>query len=278
MVSPLTYSDLWFTASPTDHNLPRGYPGTTLRGAFGFALRHVACHTRHQDCDRCLLSEHCAYSVVFEGVPPSDRRIMRKYPRVPQPFVLLLPDYAGAPTGPDERLRFGIRLFGPAAAAYPYVVQAVKTMLERGLGRDRAPFALEEVTDGQGVVYHRDNSTLRPAAKRCAAIENRTGVAAQTVEVECRTPLRLKVDGRIARHLALGPLFRAVVRRARLLWAFYGDGDGEVETPGARLQRPAMAGHSPIQWPPEAPDGDRRPDRPRPVSVATGRRGPAGLA
>jgi len=234
MASPLTYSDLWFTASPTDHNTLRGYSGTTLRGAFGFALRHVACHTRHQDCDRCLLSEHCAYSVVFEGVPPSDRRIMRKYPRVPQPFVLLVPDSTGAASR-DERLRFGIRLFGPAAAAYPYVVQAVKTMLERGLGRDRAPFALEEVSDGQSLIYRSGDSTLRPAIKRSVVIEDWLGAAADTVEVTCLTPLRLKVDGRIARHLALGPLFRAVVRRARLLWAFYGDGDGEVETPGDLL-------------------------------------------
>jgi hypothetical protein len=118
---------------------------------------------------------------------------------------------------------------------YPYVIQAVKMMMERGLGRDRAPFTLEEVTDGEGVVYHCDDSALRPATKRTIAIPDGTDTTTEAVEITCRTPLRLKVDGRIARDLALGPLFRAAVRRARVLWAFYGDGDEEILTPGEVL-------------------------------------------
>jgi len=248
MAPALPYADLCFKASAEDGPPLPGFPGPTLRGALGLALRRLACHARRQECDRCLVAARCAYSVIFEGVPPADRRIMRKYPRVPQPFLFLLagppgPGRLPAPGRPPDRsaaegaLAFGVRLFGPAVAMYPYVVEAVRQMLGRGLGRDRRPFTLQEVTDGREVLYREGDTSLRPPRTRLLRFgaEGPPASGGGTVEVRCLTPLRLQVDGRVARRLALGPLLRAVLRRARVLAAFYGRGDGDIETPSALL-------------------------------------------
>jgi hypothetical protein len=55
--------------------------GATLRGALGYILKQTVCQVDHGDCDRCLLKTACAYPIIFEGVPPAERTVMRKYPR-----------------------------------------------------------------------------------------------------------------------------------------------------------------------------------------------------
>ena len=46
--------------------LPR-YPGSTLRGAFGHALKEAVCVVRHRDCERCMLAERCIYPYRARG-------------------------------------------------------------------------------------------------------------------------------------------------------------------------------------------------------------------
>jgi len=69
----------------------------------------------------------------------------------------------GLPPGPSI-LQVPARpaMMGQASGAYPYVIQAVKSMCERGLGRERTPFVLERVSDGQATVYDASESVLRP--------------------------------------------------------------------------------------------------------------------
>ncbi|MGC9455736.1 MAG: CRISPR system precrRNA processing endoribonuclease RAMP protein Cas6 [Phycisphaerae bacterium] len=216
------------------------YPGKTLRGALGRSLKDVVCHGRRADCSQCVLRERCAYSVAFEGFPPFGRTMMRKYQRIPQPLVLQPPGTGDVPTADDLMLRFGVRLFGPAAAMYPYVIYAVERMLDRGLGAQRVPIPLREVSDGEKVIYRKGDDTIRPPAQNVLSVDDSTSPGPSEVQVECVSPLRLQVRGREAREFDLAALLRAVVRRVRLLGAFYGDGD-EVETPSAVLNAAAKA-------------------------------------
>lgn len=47
------------------------YAGSTLRGAFGRALRRAACITGQQKCTGCPLRNSCAYGVVFDPAAPA---------------------------------------------------------------------------------------------------------------------------------------------------------------------------------------------------------------
>ena len=48
--------------------------GSALRGAFGHALKAVACSMPHGDCGRCLLVERCLYPKLFETSARSRNR------------------------------------------------------------------------------------------------------------------------------------------------------------------------------------------------------------
>ncbi len=48
-----------------DAELPP-FLGTTLRGAFGHALKAITCSMPHGDCSRCFLVKHCLYPRLFE--------------------------------------------------------------------------------------------------------------------------------------------------------------------------------------------------------------------
>jgi hypothetical protein len=47
------------------------YAGSTLRGAFGRALRRAACVTGQNTCAGCPLRNSCAYGVVFDPAAPA---------------------------------------------------------------------------------------------------------------------------------------------------------------------------------------------------------------
>jgi hypothetical protein len=64
------------------------YKGSTLRGGFGHAFKHVVCTFKGKPCDNCLLKHRCVYSYVFETLPPDDATKMTKYLRAPHPFVI----------------------------------------------------------------------------------------------------------------------------------------------------------------------------------------------
>lgn len=141
----LNYVELRFEGRLRDdrQRLP-DFLGATLRGALGFILKRIVCQVSHGVCDRCLLKTACPYPVIFEGMPPAERDVMRKYPRVPQPFVLL-PDLGA---DQENHISWGIRLFGAACRYWPYVIHVFRTACEEGLGRNKVVCDIEQVVDG----------------------------------------------------------------------------------------------------------------------------------
>jgi hypothetical protein len=71
--------------------------GSTLRGAFGHALKQAVCIMEHRDCARCMVAERCLYPYLFETpVPPDAMRILRNQTQAPRPFILAPPLLNGA--------------------------------------------------------------------------------------------------------------------------------------------------------------------------------------
>ena len=69
------------------------FPGSTLRGAFGHALKNAVCVMRHRECSKCLVFSRCLYPSVFETRWPDELTAMRKQLDAPHPFVLDAPVY-----------------------------------------------------------------------------------------------------------------------------------------------------------------------------------------
>lgn len=63
--------------------------GSTLRGAFGHALKQAICIMSHRDCERCMVAERCLYPYLFETpVPAGAMRLLRNQKQAPRPFIL----------------------------------------------------------------------------------------------------------------------------------------------------------------------------------------------
>jgi hypothetical protein len=151
--------------------------GSTLRGAFGHALKEAVCVMNHRDCVKCMVADRCIYPYLFETPVPPDVPQLRGQSQAPHPFILTPPILKApeiveqvsahslsdggkvrlvrspATDSPDGRRRmsrgdvlvFELLLMGRAVEYLPYVVYAVSEMARRGLGVERARFELKEV-------------------------------------------------------------------------------------------------------------------------------------
>jgi len=214
--------------------LPR-FPGATLRGALGYVLRDTVCQLRQADCRHCVLQAACPYPAIFEGLAPENRRVMRLYERIPQPFVLVVawPDRHGMAS---SVLTWGVRLFGPACSYWPYVVHVYRTVGQRGLGKRRIRYRLRKVTDavtGQ-VVWSPDNAEPRQPGFGNVLAGGRSTPDECTLRWVFSTPVRLALN---SGHLSGLDLVLAGRRRLHIMEYFYGEGDeqGDSES-GERLE------------------------------------------
>lgn len=244
-VTGISYCDLIFRAEATGEDSaatsktipdPKtglfmcSLPSVTLRGAFGLALKRVVCHfkmTENKFCTECMLRVRCPYSLIFDGLPPSDRKMLRLYEFAPQPF--LFRDVEVKAENPPS-LTFTIRLFGPAIDLFPYVVVAVEQMLQKGLGRQRAGFTLVQVQDGEHVIYRNGRSRIDPPKVNILdpyQVLTPEDADAQTVRIglTSQAPVHIRTAGKFNTRPGFGDLIRSGLRRMKLMNHLYGDHD-----------------------------------------------------
>jgi hypothetical protein len=121
------------------------YLGSTIRGAFGLALRQSCCVLRRQVCCSCLLRSRCVYSYTFETPLNGSGDQARRYASAPHPFVLNLDIHSPGTREVGSTFSFGVTLIGRAAEFLPYFVHAFQRMGELGLGKGRGTFELVRV-------------------------------------------------------------------------------------------------------------------------------------
>lgn len=93
--------------------------GSTLRGAFGHALKAIACSMGHADCSRCFLVERCLYPRLFETSAGNGKVLRAKGTSIDAPLMhRRLPEdreaLAGREKGPEG---FGATTSQPSVLA-----------------------------------------------------------------------------------------------------------------------------------------------------------------
>lgn len=186
-----------------DASLPR-YPGSTLRGAIGGALRDRACVTGAPDCRGCAHVSTCHYGVLWES--GGEVSGPRRFSDPPRPYVLD-PFHYGTRTRflPGDRMAFRLRVFGPAIDRVPWLILAVEEAARRGLGRGPSPFELLRVNsfDDQRQPLSlfsegRIVETARLGIQRLGPIRTRELPEAGRVSLILETPLQLTDGTRMA--------------------------------------------------------------------------------
>ncbi|MCL6580703.1 MAG: CRISPR system precrRNA processing endoribonuclease RAMP protein Cas6 [Firmicutes bacterium] len=211
------------------------YKGSVLRGGFGSAFRRVACAQRAKDCSGCLVRPVCPYAYVFETSPPPDSAVLRNLKDVPRPFVIEPPEDDRTEYAPGDELDFGLVLIGRGVEYLPFFIAAFKELGRTGIGPLRAGFELvrvEQVGPGggpravvyegaSGVVAATASSLFRHCVGRVEVAAAASALGGDSVEVEFRTPTRLKADSELRARPEFEALVRAGLRRVSSLAYFH---------------------------------------------------------
>lgn len=65
--------------------------GSTIRGAFGHALKEAVCIMPHRNCERCLVVDRCVYPFLFETAPPPNSQQLHGQNNAPHPYIITPP-------------------------------------------------------------------------------------------------------------------------------------------------------------------------------------------
>jgi hypothetical protein len=219
------------------------YPGSTIRGAFGIALKKVVCALKNKECATCILRAQCIYSYVFETPPNAGARVMKKYLQVPRPFILEPPLEKKIEYQPGENLSFGLTLIGDRAmACCPYFIYAFDELGRVGIGADSGRFELKTVrykgngfddndhVNGGGdavgdVVYSAESKTYKPIDGKGLAIDPEglcaTSAEPRTLAINFLTPTRIYYKGSLTAEPEFHILIRNLQRRVAHLAHFH---------------------------------------------------------
>ena len=209
--------------------------GSTLRGAFGHALKAISCCVPHQDCKICFLSEVCLYTTVFEPTAP-------KLKDAPRPFIFEPPippltnELSQNSTlklliSENGKISFDLILIGEAIRKMPYFIYALELMARHGLGAERQPFAVSEVF----TINSDDSPELIYASGQLKVLPHRTSNLGEQVEtvlakitpsenlrISFPTPLRINRQRQILEKVSFTEFFKQCSLRIKFLSENYG--------------------------------------------------------
>ncbi len=219
------------------------FKGATVRGLLGHALRRVVCALKRQACETCLLRDDCLFARMFVLPPPSNNAASNTSVE-PHPFVLEPPLEKKTVYQPGETITIGLILFGELNRKLPYFVYAFDEMGRIGIGRRndgrRGCFALEQVLSGGQSVYDPAQGRIQLPSLERLSLHGGFPPPAGTdlLEVDLKTPLRFKRNGRLHDDMPFEELVRLALRRAASLLAAFGSGEPDLDYSGI-VQRAA---------------------------------------
>ncbi len=210
------------------------FKGSTLRGAFGHALKTVTCALKHQECETCLLAKTCAYALIFATEKLCDSHVTAR----PHPYIINPPMSEQQDYEAEETFEFNLVLVGPAPRFLPHIIYAIGEMGKHGLGKGakdgQGRFALTAVRmagapNDQDPLYDEHGKTLRSPGPLPPLALEAIGQPVQHLSIELLTPLRIKKNNFFLQKIPdFSDLVRAALRRVSTLEEHYGENPPEL--------------------------------------------------
>jgi CRISPR-associated endoribonuclease Cas6 len=196
----------------------------TIRGGFGYTLRGLVCAAGKSTCSGCMLRHNCAYSFLFETPPPANAPRLAKYRAVPHPFTM-----HAIQTG--DVLHLHLTLFGQATRYLVWFIYTLNKLGERGLGKNKMLFKVEEVTSEGQKIYPIDNDQVGTIATNDRIVLEPGKPMQGKISLEFLSPLVLRTKGMIHSKFAAYSFMANLLRRVTNLNAFYGENPEAVTDP-----------------------------------------------
>ena len=232
----------------TPLNLPE-WPGSALRGAFGHALRKLACMTRQKECAGCPLHRTCPYPAIF--APPPVAHPLQNFSQPPAPYVIEPAGWGARRLTAGERHHFDMVLVGRALRELPLVALAWRHALRNGIGPGDgraeisaigwlAPGGAEQVVHTPESGSFREHEALAPQPP----------AATGPMTLDLLSPLRLQENGRALppNRLSAEALLMASVRRASLMAEFHGPGAPGWDFSALKTAAAAVDSEKHLEW------------------------------
>lgn len=199
------------------------YSGSTLRGAFGHALRTLACVTRMKTCESCILASSCSYKAIFEPQKSQGKTLNTSTP--PVPYIIEPPAWGERQFGIGVTLGFHFILIGHSRKHLGIIILAWQRAFSQGIGTENGTANLVAVyyckQDSEvliwngGAIKEHDHSINLPDEPLTSPLT-----------LEFLTPLRLQENGHALppSRIESRPFLMALVRRSSLLAEYYSTG------------------------------------------------------
>lgn len=191
------------------------FPGSTIRGALGRALRRFACAQRRGQCQECELRETCPFGLFFAETPSPEKGHPIRY------YALEPPATQNVVAG--QTWSFGLTLFDEAPDYFPWLVIAAQQMGQEGIGRRRAKSRLISVkqvnhlTDTQEEVYSNNLIKQANVAPQPEEVTQKASAFGSEVSLLTVTPLALHFHRISPAPLTAEVLITNIIRRLRFL-------------------------------------------------------------
>lgn len=168
------------------------FAGSTLRGAFGRALRKAACITGQPKCTGCPLRQSCAYGVVFDPVAPAQPLHPSFRDGLPR-YVVQPPALGACQLHAGHTQSFNLLLLPGTQAHHDLVQHTLRRAVETELF---APglFKLMHTQNSQDAVPAIDPVPTEPPQPSADTVTH--SPAKGQVTLRWLTPLRLQVQGK----------------------------------------------------------------------------------
>ena len=209
-----------FTFTVTEPIQLPEYAGSTLRGAFGWALRKIACMTKQAECKGCPLYRTCPYTNIFETPAPTEHEL-QKFSQVPNGYMIEPPDWGEKVYISGEKLQFSLVLFGRLIDQLPLIAFAFKRAFEYNVGRGKAH--LLDIS-----AFNENAEKFEPILVNGNIIEHHKSVKfpecfTNNAEIEISTPLRLQENSKPLneKEINVERFFISLAKRIALLSEFH---------------------------------------------------------
>ena len=172
----MKYLKLTFKAKNENFEYPF-FIGSTLRGAFGYALKRVVCINPSYKCEGCFSKDECLYFDFYEK--------KNTFHKFRFDFLLNL-----------KNLEFNLYLFDDIVDKLPYILMAVLKMLkENGLGKNRDKFEILEVKCNNKSIFNGENFNLKECDEKNIEFSKDFF---PNIKLKFITPIRIKENNRFA--------------------------------------------------------------------------------
>lgn len=205
------------------------FAGSMIRGALFASLRELVCLTKSEICKDCIVWEQCVYSFFFETPIIKSSNYIKIKETPPHPFIIE-PSYPHRHfIEKDKALSFSIILIGKGIVYLPHIICAIIRMIEKGMGKKKLKFSLENIELQQGdnkniVIYDNEKLMEHPIIYKSYSFFDKS-YEANEVTLNFLTPLRIKHQGHLCKDLSFEILMKNILRRLTFLSLFYGEGN-----------------------------------------------------